>query len=202
MEFLSLLIVSILVWNSSGAELWSHLRNQKQAVRAKAADIKLYLYTNENTQGEEVLSIENLDDLINSNYYNHSLKNIFIMHGWIGTILNDVNIETKAAIFESGKPANIFVVDWSIPAGQFYPFAVWSIPSVGQIIANYIDKMINHFGIDGSDFILVGHSIGAHLAGVVGSNLNGTIGQIVGLDPVWILFSIMDDIVIMVIRPN
>ncbi|KAI4462427.1 lipase [Holotrichia oblita] len=111
------------------------------------------------------------------------------MHGWIGTILNDVNIETKAAIFESGKPANIFVVDWSIPAGQFYPFAVWSIPSVGQIIANYIDEMINHFGIDGSDFILVGHSIGAHLAGVVGSNLNGTIGHIVELDPVWEIFS-------------
>lgn len=168
--------------------MWSYFRNQRQDLRVDAADIKFELYTNTNTE-VEILSVDSLDDLIKSNYYNRSVRNVFTLHGWTGTILRSMSSGITDAIFASGEPANIFVVDWSIPAGQFYPFVVWSMPSVGQIIANYIDKMIDHFEIEASNFILVGYSVGAHLAGIIGSNVNGTVGQIVGLEPVWIMFS-------------
>ncbi|KAI4462433.1 lipase [Holotrichia oblita] len=214
------LIISILILNSSGVELKNgrrydpqeeqitsdeymiitdgngipHLQHLQQDVRdveINVADIKLYLHTNENQQGE-VLSIDNLNDLLSSNYYDPSIKNIFTIHGWISTIYSDVNTQTKDAIFESNTSANIFVIDWSIPAGQFYTLAVWAIRPVSQIITNYIDQMIDRFGIAPSDFTLIGHSLGAHLAGSIGANLNGSVAQIVGLDPALPLFTLND----------
>lgn len=181
----------IIIPDGNGVPQFQHLKQDIRDVEINISDIKLYLHTRENPQGE-VLSIDNLNDLLASNSYNPSIRNVFTIHGWISTIYSDVNTQTKAAILESGKPANVFIVDWAIPAGQFYTLAVWSIPPVSQIIAEYINKMIEEFGTQPSDFILVGHSLGAHLAGAIGANLNGSISQIVGLDPALPMFALND----------
>lgn len=50
------------------------------------------------------------------------------------------------------------------------------IPSVAQYVAN----TIRNFNFNEQKIELIGHSIGAHLAGYIGANLNGAIRRITG----------------------
>lgn len=120
--------------------------NQRENLRVDPADIKLHFYTNDKTQSK-ILSTDSLNDLLQSNYYNHSVKNVFMLHGWAETY-TPYGIITQA-IFESGAQANVFEVDWTVVTEEFYPInyalVVWKMPFVGKIVANYIDQMIAHF---------------------------------------------------------
>lgn len=58
------------------------------------------------------------------------------------------------------------------------------------MLAVFIDYLFEH-GLVLRDLVIVGHSLGAHISGYAGKNIqSGKIGVIVGLDPAGPLFSI------------
>lgn len=80
--------------------------------------------------------------------------------------------------------ANIILVDWEKGASSFwYPTAAGNTEDVGNQLGNYL----RNAGVDPSLTTLIGHSLGAHIAGFAGTNYRGATGrsiaQIVGLDP-------------------
>lgn len=65
------------------------------------------------------------------------------------------------------------------------------IYQIGPVIAHFIEFLLESYrdALQLSDIYLIGHSLGAHLAGVVGkSMLVGRIPVIFGLDPTGIFF--------------
>lgn len=58
-------------------------------------------------------------------------------------------------------------------------------------LAELIDGLIEA-GLKSNDLIIVGHSLGAHIAGIAGKKISklNKIGSIVGLDPAAILFNV------------
>lgn len=69
------------------------------------------------------------------------------------------------------------------------------IYKIGPIVTQFIEFVLETYGDKMllSDFYLIGHSLGAHLAGVVGKSMKvGKISVIYGLDPAGPLFSIND----------
>ena len=85
---------------------------------------------------------------------------------------------------------NVWAVDYSKPAFSLnYQNCVFNTRIVGSIIAFFINRLNEKFGLKPEDFLLVGHSLGAHVCGFAG-RLFGTdkIGQIFGLDPVGLGF--------------
>ena len=81
---------------------------------------------------------------------------------------------------------NVVSVDWSTPAFDVNYFnSAFNTQIVGPMVALFIRRLIDVFGVDSQSFQLVGHSLGAHVCGFAGKRFNSSekIGHITGLDP-------------------
>ena len=89
---------------------------------------------------------------------------------------------------------NVFIVESRrSESGISYSLAVANIRVVGIMVGKLVEKLVNQFDTNHTttnvnsssyeSFTLVGHSLGAHIAGYAGKYLNGSIGRIYGLDP-------------------
>ncbi|XP_012303514.2 pancreatic lipase-related protein 3 [Aotus nancymaae] len=76
---------------------------------------------------------------------------------------------------------NYINLDW-INGSLEYIHAVNNLRVVGAEVAYFIDVLVKTFGYSPSKVHLIGHSLGAHLAGEAGSRIPG-LGRITGLDP-------------------
>ena len=115
-----------------------------------------------------------------------------VIHGYQSTGGNAGN-NYKAAdwmeniaqtIRERESNANIILLDWEEGASSlWYPTSATRTRDVGNQLATYL---INN-GVDPTYTNLIGHSLGAHIAGFTGSTYRESTGrslaQIVGLDP-------------------
>jgi hypothetical protein len=77
---------------------------------------------------------------------------------------------------------NVILVDWSKGNGFPYTKATANTQIVGAEIALLIKYMIENYGAKATDFHIIGHSLGSHIAGFAGERIIG-LGRITGLDP-------------------
>jgi len=80
---------------------------------------------------------------------------------------------------------NLFIINWNYAArGILYPRAVANIPIVASYATKFInEKLLDEARMDPNRIELIGHSLGAHLAGFIGKNTRQKLGRIYGLDP-------------------
>lgn len=118
-----------------------------------------------------------------------------IIHGFRDGPDAIVNSRGRSAYASRGD-FNVIVVDWSKGADTInYMLAKSRIYEIGPIVAQFIEFVLKTYPdkVLLSDVYLIGHSLGAHLAGVVGKSMKvGKIPVIFGLDPAGPLFSIKD----------
>lgn len=95
------------------------------------------------------------------------------------------------------EDVNVILISWSSSNRVIYSSAVANTPLVGRqitIFLNYLAEM-NGYDLFNSNFAqnihFIGHSLGAHIAGFLGSDLNGKLGRITGLDPAGPSFDLM-----------
>jgi pancreatic triacylglycerol lipase len=86
---------------------------------------------------------------------------------------------------------NIIAVDWAAGAKTInYFWARKRVKDTGRTVANFIKFLVAHGGLSLDSLTLVGHSLGAHVAGFAGKFTHGEINTIFGLDPAGPLFSL------------
>ncbi|XP_017777372.1 PREDICTED: endothelial lipase-like isoform X2 [Nicrophorus vespilloides] len=110
--------------------------------------------------------------------YNKSIPTILIIHGYTDSKEREV-FKHLRQMFAANVEANLIVVDWSRAAKQIYFTAMSNTYQVGKEIARFLLDL----DTDLSMVHLIGHSLGAHVAGIAGDCLDGKIGRITGLDP-------------------
>lgn len=148
--------------------------------KATIEDVSFYFYTQ--TSGPEIIQANDFDALVSNGNYNPSKQNIFVSHGWNCNHNSNVNKLIRAAMLQM-HDVNLFIVDWSRPANLFYFSAKEAVPIVGVVQGNWINQMMAQWNLSPKDFGLMGHSLGAHVAGCTGAQVNGNVDFIVGLDP-------------------
>ncbi|XP_001658735.2 lipase member H [Aedes aegypti] len=116
-----------------------------------------------------------------------------IVHGWNGNISKPFmrNLTQNYARYVD---SNLCLVEWSNLATCEY--SVVSEQGVKKV-ANHLTKFVRFLhrkGFAYDDMTLVGHSLGAHIAGLVGKNVDGQVGAIYGLDPAGVLFTFPLDV--------
>lgn len=125
-----------------------------------------------------------------------------LIHGWGSDIESFFLVDGTAAYLESSDLnviwfvvdcllsnfPMIFVsksVDWSLGAQTInYVAAKNRVEPVGRLLGDFIDFLHENNAMRFEDLIVVGYSLGAHLAGFSGKGARrGRISTIIGLDP-------------------
>ena len=82
-------------------------------------------------------------------------------------------------VFLSHQDCNFIAVDWEELANKWYFTAVKYIKDIGNSTAAFINSL--HLqGLHFNKLHLIGFSLGAHIAGIAGSLVNGRISRITG----------------------
>ncbi|CAC5375489.1 Phospholipase A1 member A,Endothelial lipase,Pancreatic lipase-related protein 2,Inactive pancreatic lipase-related protein 1,Pancreatic triacylglycerol lipase,Putative endothelial lipase [Mytilus coruscus] len=143
--------------------------------------ITFHLYTRINPTNDQVLDPNGSGTSVMSTNFNGAHKTVFIIHGFNGEIDDDwIKLMTTALI--QYFDVNVIVVVWTDGANDNYFQAVANTRVVGAVIANMIKLLQRSGGLTLNNVHLVGHSLGAHVAGYVGEIITG-MGRITGLDP-------------------
>ncbi|XP_054931339.1 pancreatic lipase-related protein 2-like isoform X2 [Dermacentor andersoni] len=114
--------------------------------------------------------------------FNASKPTKVITHGWLDAVyFGQWMTKMKNALLLAGD-YNVITVDWRGGNGLPYAQATANTRLVGAEIAVMIEKLQKVFKANVSTFHIMGHSLGAHVAGYAGERIPG-LGRITGLDP-------------------
>lgn len=78
---------------------------------------------------------------------------------------------------------NVIVIDWSSISYRPYLWSSNQVKNIGPLVSRMLDYLGTH-GMDFSQTIMVGHSLGAHVVGIAAYFANNTINYVVGKFPV------------------
>ncbi|XP_028893821.2 phospholipase A1-like [Zeugodacus cucurbitae] len=156
-----------------------------------SGDVRFYLYTASNPEEPQELHINDANSVKNS-YFDKSRHTKIIIHGWTGSYLTTPNGPLRRA-YLAQENFNIISVDWSTYAALNYISSRAKVPVVGEDIADLLDFLHEQFNLSYDKVVVVGHSLGAHVAGFCGKTVKrGRIAAIVGLDPAFPLYNYND----------
>ncbi|KAI4482805.1 hypothetical protein M0804_008658 [Polistes exclamans] len=125
---------------------------------------------------------------------------IFLVHGFLSTP-NDTILYNLASALIKQDDRLVISIDWkdgactggtSIIEYITYPKAVKNTRLVGKSIAEFTKILVNKYKVSMSNIQAIGHSLGAHVVGFAGKNVQklnlGKYSEIIGLDPAGPLF--------------
>jgi len=125
-------------------------------------------------------------------------ETIFLLDGFTAPAFTPMTTEIKDT-FSGRSDMNVIIVDYSAYTGYGRHFAnpveqilgyiyvmLNDVPKASRELADFIQLMSENNGISYDNVTIIGHSMGAHTAGVTGraaiSRHNNTIGRIIALD--------------------
>jgi hypothetical protein len=74
----------------------------------------------------------------------------------------------------------VIVIDWGWAQSINYVSTVSAVPELGINMAEFIKFLVATTGSSLDNFHLVGFSLGAHLVGNIGRNLDGNVARVTG----------------------
>lgn len=153
-------------------------------------DIIFTLFTNENPTEGTIFQWNDVAS-IRSAGFNADIPTRLTIHGWNGDPTSRVNTAVRQALFQFGR-FNVIQVDWSAGAGTInYISARNRVGPTGVVVATLLETLAEQGFVNTDEITVIGHSLGAHVAGFVGKTLGGDrLGNIVALDAALPLFSI------------
>ncbi|XP_044765632.1 lipoprotein lipase-like [Coccinella septempunctata] len=178
----------ILTQTEEGEYRVMDLQDVRLQKSATVADIHYYLYTKKNKDTPYLIENNDVSELANSKF-NHKKRVVFIIHGWNNDYTSSVNTLVKGALLDNAD-VNVIVVDWGKLANKNYFTARFSVRKIGQFVGQFINNITEKYKKSYKDFVIIGHSLGAHVAGVAGANTKQKVDYIVGLDPASPLFTL------------
>ncbi|XP_070493993.1 lipase member I-like [Chironomus tepperi] len=152
-------------------------------------DIVYHLFTRQNpTESQRITT-----NTIFASNWNSANDVRFLIHGHN----SDVNSLFSTLIRNqllANADHNVVVVDWSVGSNtRLYSTARNRVGTAGVAVANFIDDLSRVGVLDLSRTHIIGHNLGAHVAGNAGKNvMRGRIQAIFGLDPAGGSFSSSD----------
>lgn len=164
------------------------VESRQNSTRFEAAEfVKLHFFSRSNNYQPVELRYDQVQFLPDHYGFNVNLPTKILIHGWLGGSDSDV-IEPLAKDFLEQGNFNVIAVDWEKGARTLlYPVARYRVGKVAELVAAVIDQLLG-FGQTPEQIGIIGHSLGAHIAGLAGKNTKQKVAFIVGLDPAAPLF--------------
>ena len=140
---------------------------------------KFILYTRANALKKEVLSVDSNSSIINSTF-EPSRKVKFVIHGFTQSGQSEW-VKKMVLEFLKKEAMNVIVVDWGLGSSvlNLYDIAAGNTRLVGVQLAELINALNRTFGVALKKFHIIGHSLGAQIAGFAGEKLRQS-GKVTG----------------------
>ncbi|XP_075974324.1 pancreatic lipase-related protein 2-like [Anticarsia gemmatalis] len=143
-------------------------------------DVNLHLYT-ESQPHKRVVDLSSQDWLRQSGW-DPAHETILLVHGYAGgddtlpiTVLRDAYLRRGGY--------NVLMLDWgTLCQPPCYVAAVHNLRPVARCVAEAL-AVLRRAGLRTDNFTCVGHSLGAHMCGIIANYLTFRINRIIGLDP-------------------
>lgn len=124
-------------------------------------------------------------ELIQLAGFEPSKPTTLIVHGFTQSYPNTDWLRRVRALFEVNSfisKRNLIIMDWGVASHGSYSQVAAMVSGMGSFLANFLMKLIE-LGTDRMSIHIIGHSLGAHLAGFAGKRLRPRLGRITALDP-------------------
>ncbi|KAK3090926.1 hypothetical protein FSP39_015779 [Pinctada imbricata] len=140
-------------------------------------DTKFRLFTRANNKQWQMLNSNDYSS-IRTSYFSASKPTKIVSHGFLEGGVVDWMVDMKSEFLKNGD-YNVILVDWG--GGSSFPYtqATANTRLVGAEIAKLIKILKEHTGANPADFHIIGHSLGAHIAGYAGERTMN-LGRITG----------------------
>lgn len=123
-----------------------------------------YIYYNRATPDPLILNGSNLKKFV------PKLETKIFIHGWYGSVNGSSALALKNAYLKRGD-YNVIFVDWASYASVNYARAHCTLKSIGNAIGDFLHGLVRADKLELDEVHLIGHSLGAHLAGYVGQRI-------------------------------
>ncbi|KAK2579140.1 hypothetical protein KPH14_001310 [Odynerus spinipes] len=148
--------------------------------RDSCPDPKVHVYLYTPGHGRRELDSRESDWLRHD--YEATRENVFLIHGYAGGD-DTLPISVLRDAYLKNSSYNVFMVDWgALCAAPCYPAAVANLRPVARCLARTLTSLRN-LGLPIHRTTCVGHSLGAHLCGIMANYLLFRMHRIIGLDP-------------------
>ncbi|XP_055626611.1 pancreatic triacylglycerol lipase-like [Toxorhynchites rutilus septentrionalis] len=161
--------------------LVSIFMNIKVASR-QSTEVKLFFYTPDFPQGIDISSHGSL-----SQYKPQKVLKVLI-HGW-NADRNQIAMVPVRNAYAVQNEHNILLADWANASSTSYGQERQMVRFLGFEIGSILSEFMQRMSIEHGQVHVIGHSLGAHIAGNVGKFFQGKLGRITALDPAGPLFA-------------
>ncbi|XP_075527156.1 pancreatic triacylglycerol lipase-like [Dermacentor variabilis] len=132
--------------------------------------------------GHMVLLWNSSVETISAAPFMSSRETKFLVHGYLDRLSFAAWVSDMKDAYLKQADVNVIIVDWSEANAGIYDRACANARIVGAELALFIRKLKEAFGADPRSMHIIGHSLGAHIAGYAGANTTN-LGRITALDP-------------------
>ncbi|XP_029055717.2 phospholipase A1 VesT1.02-like [Osmia bicornis bicornis] len=139
-----------------------------------------YLYTKATPSNPERLNLGDVGSVSRSHFDPRKPTKI-VTHGWQNTYRSKACTLIRDAFLRNGD-YNVIVVDWGSITIFEYVWTSQQVVKVAQFVASMIDFLASR-GMDLSKTTVIGHSLGAHVAGLSSYYAKRKVNCVVALDP-------------------
>ncbi|XP_021966307.1 phospholipase A1 [Folsomia candida] len=197
---LFLLVLSLCVGAISSAGILN------AGISSDVNDVKFYVYPSSTDRKEVILdNVQSLDAI------KSGVGVTLCIDGFLSNAESPMSQLTKNSVLSKlSTPQNIIVVDWGrlsgngntfanlIETGAAYSKVLANVGPVGSRIADVINFIVTTKNILPSQINIIGHSLGAHIAGACGTfyrdRYGALLSRISGLDPAGPFFNLQIDV--------
>ncbi|XP_056140508.1 lipase member H-like [Lampris incognitus] len=174
-----LLLITVRIYKAQKCDEFTDLDFHHSLIGTNL-EVRLLLYTRAHETCGKLLSHSNP---VASPHFNLFGTTTFVIHGYRPSGSPPVWLGRITQLLLARKDMNVVVVDWNYGAANLNYFKVVENTRQAALNLTSFIKTMQEHGASLNSIHMIGVSLGAHMSGFVGAELNGKIGQITALDP-------------------